>query len=260
MRLDGRVAVIVGGAGHIGSAIADALAEMGATVAIADREAAGAARVASSVSETRQRLSSWHEIDLEGELSATALRDAVLREHGRIDILVHAAALVGSSELPGWTTPFEEQSLQTWRRGLEINLTSVFSLSQAFAPSLREHRSGAIVTIGSIYGELGVDLRMYESTGMGSPAAYAASKGGVVQLTRWLATVLAPDIRANTVSPGGVMRGQPEAFISQYTSRVPLGRLASEDDITGAVAFLVSDAASYITGQNLLVDGGWTSW
>jgi NAD(P)-dependent dehydrogenase (short-subunit alcohol dehydrogenase family) len=95
---------------------------------------------------------------------------------------------------------------------------------------------------------------------LGSPAAYAASKGGLLQLTRWLATVLAPEIRVNAVSPGGVLRGQPEAFVRRYETRVPLGRMATEADLKGAVAYLASDAAAYVTGQNLLVDGGWTAW
>jgi NAD(P)-dependent dehydrogenase (short-subunit alcohol dehydrogenase family) len=141
-----------------------------------------------------------------------------------------------------------------------VNLTSMFSMAQAFAPSLRRHGHGAIVTLGSIYAEVGVDLRLYQSTDLGSPAAYAASKGGLIQLTRWLATVLAPAIRVNAVSPGGVLRGQPEAFIRRYETRVPLGRMATEADLKGAVVYLASDAAAYVTGQNLLVDGGWTAW
>ena len=95
---------------------------------------------------------------------------------------------------------------------------------------------------------------------MGNPAAYAASKGGLLQLTRWLATTLAPDVRVNAVSPGGIFRGQPQAFVERYTSRTPLGRMASEHDLRGAIAYLASDLSSYVTGQNLAVDGGWGVW
>jgi NAD(P)-dependent dehydrogenase (short-subunit alcohol dehydrogenase family) len=259
LRIDGRTAVVIGGCGHIGRAIADALAEMGASVAIVDREVGMAESVAKLISERRNTLATWHEIDLEKD-DAVGLKESVLSLHDRVDVLVHAAALVGTSGLSGWTTAFEDQSVDSWRRALEVNLTSVFSVTQAFAAALREGRRGAIVTIGSIYGAVGVDLRLYNSTGMGSPAAYAASKGGLLQLTRWLATVLAPDIRVNAVSPGGVWRQQPEEFVREYERRTPLGRLATEADIKGAVAFLASDASAYITGQNLLVDGGWTAW
>jgi NAD(P)-dependent dehydrogenase (short-subunit alcohol dehydrogenase family) len=107
---------------------------------------------------------------------------------------------------------------------------------------------------------VGPDMRLYEGTGMGSPAAYAASKGGLLQLTRWLATVLAPTIRVNAVTPGGILRGQPQVFRERYIARTPLGRMGSEEDLQGAVAYLASDLSAYVTGHNLVVDGGWTAW
>lgn len=259
LRLDGRVAVVVGGSGHIGSAICDALAELGAAVAVVDREQVKADAVAVQIARRRGVPTSGHGMDVETD-DPQQLRAQVLERHDAAGILVHAAALVGTSGLPGWTTPFEEQSLDTWRRALEVNLTSFFRLVQTFTPDLRGSGHGAVVSVGSIYGEVGVDLRMYGDTGMGSPAAYAASKGGLLQLSRWLSTVLAPEIRVNAVSPGGVARGQAEHFVREYTSRVPLRRLATEQDVKGAVAFLAGDAASYVTGQNLMVDGGWTAW
>jgi NAD(P)-dependent dehydrogenase (short-subunit alcohol dehydrogenase family) len=126
---------------------------------------------------------------------------------------------------------------------------------------LMEGCSGAsIINIGSIYGLCGPDLSLYEGTEMGNPAAYAASKGGVIQLTRWLATVLAPEVRVNCLSPGGVLRNQPEVFIERYIRRTPLRRMAVEEDFKGAIAFLASDLSSYCTGQDIAVDGGWTAW
>ena len=107
---------------------------------------------------------------------------------------------------------------------------------------------------------VGPDLRIYEGTGMGNAAAYAASKGGLLQLTRWLATTLAPRVRVNAITPGGVWRQQPEAFRKRYIDRTPLGRMATEEDFKGAVAYLASDLSRYVTGQNLVVDGGWTAW
>jgi NAD(P)-dependent dehydrogenase (short-subunit alcohol dehydrogenase family) len=168
--------------------------------------------------------------------------------------------LLASQQLDGWVTAFENQSLATWRRAFEVNLTAAFHLSQLLAPLVRSTGGGSIINVGSIYGLAGPDLGLYEETPMGSPAAYAASKGGLLQLTRWLATVLAPDIRVNSISPGGVARGQPEAFVSRYVKRTPLGRMATEEDFKGAIAYLASDLSEYVTGENLVVDGGWTAW
>ena len=114
--------------------------------------------------------------------------------------------------------------------------------------------------MGSIYGTYGPDWGLYRQTRMGNPAAYAASKGGLLQLTRWLATTLAPQIRVNSISPGGIYRKQPKAFVNRYNARTPLARLATEDDVRGAVAYLASDLSRYVTGQNLSVDGGWGVW
>jgi NAD(P)-dependent dehydrogenase (short-subunit alcohol dehydrogenase family) len=106
----------------------------------------------------------------------------------------------------------------------------------------------------------GPDLSLYEGTGMNNPAAYAASKGGLLQFTQWSATVLAPDIRVNAITPGGVFRGQDKAFVARYTQKTPLKRMAQEEDFKGAVAFLASDLSTYVTGQNISVDGGWGAW
>ena len=119
---------------------------------------------------------------------------------------------------------------------------------------------GSVIFFSSIYGLVGPDMRLYEDTDMASPAGYPASKGGLLQLARYLATVLAPRIRVNTISPGGVWRNQPEAFHQRYVYRTPLGRMATEEDLKGAVAYLASDLSAYVTGQNLGVDGGWTAW
>ena len=153
-----------------------------------------------------------------------------------------------------------EQSTEAWRLALEVNLTAPFVLAQACAPALSQTGHGSIININSIYGMVGPDMSLYKETSMGNPAAYAASKGGLMQLTRWLATTLAPRVRANSITSGGVWRNQPEAFTSRYTERTPLKRMATEEDLKGAVAYLASDLAAYVTGQNLIVDGGWTAW
>ena len=133
-------------------------------------------------------------------------------------------------------------------------------MSQAFAPELRSAINGNIINITSIYGEQGPDWRLYEGTKMGNPAAYSASKGGLAQLTRWLATTLAPDIRVNALSPGGIFRNQPNEFVDRYVNKTPLERMANESDFSGAIAFLASDLSAYMTGQILSIDGGFGVW
>lgn len=258
--LRGRVAVVTGATGHIGRAAVDALAELGASVALVDLDPARCDDVAAELAARRGVAAAGVAADLADEDATRAVAGRVLERFGAIDVLVHVAALVSAEPLPGWTTPFEEQGTETWRRALEVNLTSVFVLTQACTPALRAGGHGSVVTFGSTYGVVGPDWRIYEGTGMGNAAGYAASKGGVVQLTRWLATTLAPDVRVNCLTPGGVLRDHPASFRAAYESRTPLGRMAAEEDYKGAVAFLASDLSRYVTGHNLVVDGGWTAW
>jgi NAD(P)-dependent dehydrogenase (short-subunit alcohol dehydrogenase family) len=260
MRLDGRVALITGGAGHLGLAMGEALAELGCGLCLVDADTEGLEAAEARLREAWPVTVWSRHVDLEDEVVRRGLPAWVEKSAGRLDILVNNAAFVGSQGLTGWVTSFELQSLDTWRRCLEVNLTAAFELSQAFTPLLRASGQGSIVNVGSIYGVVSPDLGLYEGTRMGNPAAYAASKGGLVQLTRWLATVLAPDIRVNCLSPGGVFRQQDEAFVARYLERTPLGRMAREEDFKGAIAYLATGLSAYVTGQNLLVDGGWTTW
>lgn len=258
--LTGRVAIVTGGAGHIGRAAAEGLVEQGATVAVVDLDAARCEQTAAELSELGAGSAFAVAVDLADEAAAREVAPRVLDRAGRIDALVHFAALVSAEPLPNWTTPFEEQGTDVWRRALEVNLTAVFVLTQACTPALRASGRGSVVTVGSTYGVVGPDWRIYDDTEMGNAAGYAASKGGVIQLTRWLATTLAPTIRVNCLTPGGVERDHPEAFRTAYEARTPLARMATEEDYKGATLFLASDLSSYVTGQNLIVDGGWTAW
>jgi NAD(P)-dependent dehydrogenase (short-subunit alcohol dehydrogenase family) len=242
--LSGRRALVAGGAGQLGRACVETLSELGATVVVLDREGGP---------ETIRT-------DLADERSAReAIREAAER-HGGLDILIHCAALGGQDELPGWSVPFAEQTVEAWDAALRVNLTSAFVLVHEARDALAASGHGSVVLFGSIYGLVGPDFGLYEGTEMGNPAAYGASKGGLVQLVRYLATTLAPRVRVNAISPGGVERGQPPEFRDRYRSRTPLGRMATEEDVKGAVAFLASDLSAYVTGQNLVIDGGWTAW
>ncbi|MCP5372620.1 MAG: SDR family oxidoreductase [Hyphomicrobiales bacterium] len=260
MSLDGRVALVTGGAGHIGRRCAAALAELGARVALADLDGNGCQDAASAIHGEFGNETLALAADLADEAAVRDLPGAVAEGLGGLDIVVTCAAFVGTSRLKGWAVPFEGQSTETWRAALEVNLTSVFALVQAAAPALRKSGHGSVITLGSIYGQVGPDWGLYAGTGMGNPAAYAAGKGGLLQLTRWLATTLAPRVRVNMVSPGGIARGQDRAFVRRYLERTPLGRMGREDDVAGAVAYLAGGLAGYVTGQNIVVDGGWTAW
>lgn len=260
MDLSGRVGLVTGGAGHIGTAAAGALAELGARVVVLDLTMEACERVAASLNREHGVETMPLTIDLADEAAVRSVPERVLERFGRLDVLVNCAAMVGTSELKGWAVPFAEQGSEAWRLALEVNLTAPFVLTQACAGALAVSGRGAVVNVASIYGVVGPDMRLYEGTGMANPAAYAASKGGLLQLTRWLATVLAPSVRVNAVSPGGVWRGQHESFVARYVERTPLERMATEEDLKGAVAYLSSDLSAYVTGQNLLVDGGWTAW
>jgi len=258
--LSGRVALVTGGAGHIGRSLAEALAELGAGICILDLDAAVCEAVARQIASDYGVPVLPLAVDLASEAQVRAAPAPVLAELGRLDVLVNCAALVSSANLTGWTAPFDRQSSDAWRLALEVNLTAPFLLSQACARALEASGHGAIVNIGSLYGIAGPDMRLYEGTRMGNAAAYAASKGGLLQLTRWLATVLAPHVRVNAITPGGLWRDQPEAFCQRYVERTPLSRMGSEEDMKGAVAYLASDLSAYVTGQNLVVDGGFTAW
>jgi NAD(P)-dependent dehydrogenase (short-subunit alcohol dehydrogenase family) len=254
------VALITGGTGHLGSVIGDTLAELGANVVVLDLAPETCEAEARRLSAEYGVKAVALPLDLEDQDLVRAVPERVHREFGRLDILVNNAALVGTSALEGWTVPFAEQSVSTFRRALDVNLTAAFALTQACAPLLARSGHGSVVNVLSIYALVGPDWRLYEGTAMENPAAYSASKGGLLQLTRWLATNLAPAVRVNAITPGGIYRDTTEPFHSRYVARTPMKRMATEEDFKGAFAFLASGLSQYVTGQNLIVDGGWTAW
>lgn len=258
--LEGRVALITGAAGHIGGAISDGLAELGASLILVDRNISACIELSSRIEKKWHVAVDCHELDLEKLSEQPGLRERLTKRLGRLDILVNCAAFVGTTKLEGWNVPFEEQSVDSWRRAVEVNLTAPFILTQTLTPLLAASGHGSVINFASIYGMLGPDLSIYEGTTMHNAAAYGAAKAGLLQFTRWLATVLAPSVRVNAITPGGIERGQPACFVENYVKRTPMGRMGIEEDIKGAVAYLASDLSSYVTGQNIVVDGGWSAW
>jgi len=261
MSLKGRKAIVTGATGGLGEHIATTIIELGGDLILVDRPGSDYSSLLSELEENDIANIQCFDCDLENEDERKNLIARINKDHATgLDILINNAAFGGTADLSGWVTKFEEQSVETWRRAIEVNLTAAFDLSKGLVKTLGKNGHGSIINIASIYGMNGPDFSLYKGTKMGNPAAYAASKGGLIQLTRWLATAVAPDIRVNSISPGGVWRNQPKEFVERYESRTPLARMANEEDFKGAVAYLASDLSAYVTGQNIVVDGGWTVW
>jgi len=256
--LSGRKILVTGAAGHLGRALCEYFVSDGAIVFAVDLNEKGLASLESGLKTAEGSFFAFV-TDLSDEEQRTGLVEQLGAQTESLDGAVFAAAFVGSSDLEGWAVDFADQSVSTWRKALELNLTAPFHLTQLLEPLLTKGSGPSIVNIGSIYGSIGPDWSLYEGLDMSNPAAYAASKGGLIQLTRWLASTLAPDIRVNMVSPGGISRGQDATFIERYSRKTPLARMATEHDMVGQVVYLLSGAASYVTGQNITIDGGITA-
>lgn len=256
--LQGRRALVVGACGNIGRAICRVLAAQGALLTVADVQEQTSRELCD---ELARAFSGEHEPlvgDWTDEQTVCSLLDVPMESP--YQIVVHCIGLISSVPIPGYAVPFEQQTLEAWNLAIKTNLTSAFLLAKYIHPRLDRSGCASVMFLSSIYGSLGPNWNLYADTAMGNPVAYGASKGGLEQLARYLATQWAPNIRVNCVSPGGIERGQPPGFISRYEQRTPMKRMAQPDDVAGPVAFLASDAARYITGQNILVDGGWSAW
>ncbi|MBL4888742.1 MAG: SDR family oxidoreductase [Candidatus Lindowbacteria bacterium] len=261
MNLENRIAFVTGAAGYLGLSICETLMELGAHVIVSDRRAKDCkARCAELASKGFRGTAEPLAFDLSKRAVAKVKLKGLLKTHKRIDIVIHAAALVGTSKLKGWATDLANQSPETWDKAIDLNLTSAFVLSQQLLPALKKSKNASIIFIGSTYGVHAPVPALYKGTKMNLPAAYAVSKAALIQFGKYLSTVMAPGIRVNSISPGGIYRGQPEAFHKRYIERTPLGRMATEEDFKGAIAYLASDMSRYTTGTNLMVDGGWSAW
>jgi len=181
---------------------------------------------------------------------------SVLERHGTLDVVVNAAYPIDET----YGTSPEDLDPEMWRHNVDMHLNGFYTVIKSAMDVMRAQGSGSIINFGSTYGIQAPNFSVYEEADMASsPAHYSASKGGVLNLTRYLASYLGTEgIRVNAVSPGGVFSDQDSQFVEAYEKRTPLGRMAEPEDIVGAVVFLASDAASYVTGHNLVVDGGWT--
>lgn len=256
--LEGETAAVVGGAGRIGRALCRALAEAGAAVAVVDLDAQAAERLAAEIFQATGRKT----LAVHADATDSASLDAAVRriggELGPIAMLVNSAQYRGAGF---YSSRVEDYPREAWEQVLQANLTGVHLACQAFGRHMLAHGGGKIVNLASTYGVVSPDPRIYGDSGVNSPVAYAASKAGVINLTRYLAVHWRDkNIRVNCLVPGGVFDNQGAEFVERYCERTPLGRMAAAEDYQGAVLFMLSQASAYMTGAVVTVDGGWTAW
>lgn len=277
--LSGRVAVVTGGAGLLGMEFCKTLAQAGAVVVVADVNGKSVAGVAESLNRKDFRALGL-ETDVTQQESVHQMVSTALESFGRLDILVNSAALdpkfdpehikiweQGTGQKRSSTKfgiPFEEYPLELWNQALTVNLTGMFLACQAAVRPMLDQGRGVIINLCSIYGLVGPDQRIYRREHrepLFKPAFYSVTKAGVLGLTRYLAAYYAgKNIRVNALTPGGVYNEHDDEFVKSYSARAILGRMAEKDEFNSALLFLASDASSYMTGANLVIDGGWTAW
>jgi NAD(P)-dependent dehydrogenase (short-subunit alcohol dehydrogenase family) len=267
--LSGRVAVVTGGAGLLGAEFCRTLAEAGAAIAVVDLNASASQAVADTLTKSGYQAQAVP-TDITRSDSVNALVEKVLAAFGRLDILVNSAALdpkFDADALKKGITPgaFEDYPLDQWNAALGVNLTGMFLVTQACVrPMIEQGKRGSIINICSTYGLNGPDQRIYIKDGERvafKPVYYTVTKAGVMGFTKYLAAYYAEtEIRVNALTPGGVFNNHEDYFVKNYSAKTILGRMAKKDEMNGALLFLASDASSYMTGNNIVVDGGWTAW
>ncbi|MBX7042049.1 MAG: SDR family oxidoreductase [Ignavibacteria bacterium] len=262
--LKGKVSVVTGALGLIGREHCKALSEAGACVAVADIDGKACKEFADALGNNSVGV----ELDVTSKTSVESACSEILKKTGSIDVLVNNAAINDMFENPAMAlekSMFENYPLEMWQKSIDVNVTGIFLCSQVFGSEMAGKGNGSIINIASTYGIVAPDQSLYidekgKQKFYKSPA-YPATKGAVISFTRFLAAYWGGrGVRVNTLSPGGVENSQDEFFVQSYSKRTPLGRMADRSDYKGAVVFLASDASSYMTGANLVVDGGWTIW
>lgn len=269
--LSHRVAIVTGGAGLLGDEFCQTLAEAGAAVVVADLNLAAAKGLAQRLEHNNHQALAV-QTDITDPISVQNMVTTTLQAFGRLDILVNSAALdpkfdpqhsQDETQRSG-SGAFETYPLEAWNRALAVNLTGTFLCCQAAAQPMLTQGQGVMINLSSIYGLSGPDQRMYQRPDQPpqyKPAYYSVTKWGILGLTQYLATYYAgKNIRVNALSPGGVYNGHDETFVKAYSARAVLGRMAAKNEMNGALLFLASEASAYMTGANLVIDGGWTAW
>ena len=251
-------ALITGGCGYIGSATAKQLSQLGCNLILIDIDKLKLNKLKINLEKKSNVKINILEADLADNNNINHIYNYLIKNNKKLDIMINAIGMVGTNNIMGWNTSFDKQKVEPWNNSIQINLTSIFFLIQKIYKLMNKSKNPAIVNVSSIYGVHAPDWDIYKDTSINNPAAYSISKAGVVHMTKWLASTLAPQIRVNCISPGGLLRDQPKKFIKKYETKTLLNRMASEEDIIKPILFLASNMSSYITGQNIIVDGGWT--
>jgi NAD(P)-dependent dehydrogenase (short-subunit alcohol dehydrogenase family) len=264
--LQGKTALVTGGPGLLGAEFCRTLAEAGAAVVVADINGEAAEKVASNLSAIGYKAIGIG-VDITNKDQVQAMTQKTLSEFGSLDVLVNSAALdpkFDPSHPELGSNAFEDFPLDLWRKAVDVNLTGAFLCSQAAVGQMLKQGSGSIINICSMYGLVGPDQRLYQKEGAPAkykPVFYTVTKAGIVGFTKYLATYYAgKGIRVNALTPGGIFNNNDETFLKNYSARAVMGRMGNKDEMNGAVLFLASEASSYMTGSNLIVDGGWTAW
>lgn len=261
--LKNKTAIVTGALGLIGKEHCKALSDAGANVIVADIDETASNNFANILSSD----SIGCFLDVTNKSSILKCRDIVLEKFGHIDILVNNAAINDMFENPKAATEqskFENYPLELWQKSIDVNLTGVFLCSQIFGFEMAKQKCGSIINIASTYGIVAPDQSLYQkedgTQNFYKPPAYSATKGAIIMFTKYLASYWGKDgVRVNTLTPGGVENNQDEFFMKKYSAKTLLGRMAKPSDYKGALIFLASDASAYMTGANLIVDGGWTT-
>lgn len=263
--LAGKVAVVTGGAGLLGQVFCQALVTAGANVAVVDLNQENAESAASKIKKENHQTIFAVGCDITSPQSVSDMVRDVVAKFGRIDVLLNNAASKGSN-LANFFEKFENYSLQTWREVMSVNIDGLFLVAQSVGNQMKLQGGGSIIQTSSIYGVVSPDQRIYEGSeyegrAINTPAVYSVSKAAVLGLTSYLSTYWADSkIRVNSLTPGGIASGQNDEFTKRYSNRVPLGRMGEASELVGALIYLASDASSYVTGQNIIVDGGLSTW
>jgi len=252
--LKGKIAFVSGGAGLLGSEVSKNLASAGARTVILDINKSKAETLKEEIVKAGFN-SEYEYFDIAETGNIEANINALLKKYKTANIWVNAAY----PRTEDWGKPLEEIDVNSWRKNIDMHLNGYFFSAQKIAEHMKKQNGGSIINFASIYGIVAPDFSVYKNTKMTMPAAYSAIKGGIINFTKYLAAYYGKyNIRVNAVSPGGVYDTQPESFVSSYNEKTPLGRMANKEDIAGAIIYLASDASNYVTGHNLVVDGGWS--
>lgn len=260
-----KVAIVTGASGLIGQNHCIALAEAGANVVICDMNESKCNELKAKLPNPEQHLVQVFDVTKKAEIEKAKVE--ILSKYGKIDILINNAAMNDMFENPmlaGQQSMFEHYPLEMLQKSMDVNITGVFLCSQVFGQAMKAQKSGSIVNVASTYGMVGPDQSIYKDQNGNQTffksAAYPITKGAVINFTRFLAAYWGKDgVRVNTLSPGGVENSQDDYFVMNYSAKTPLNRMAKPTDYKGAIVFLASDASAYMTGANLVVDGGWTA-